>query len=76
MTNTVSAESGLHNFRRLTFEGIDLEGALKVYLCIYYKEAVDYESAPYASVTIYESGEKDRAYVLTKKDIAALEGRN
>lgn len=76
ITDIISDESGLHNFRRLTFEGFELEGAMTVYLCIYYKEAVDYDAPPYATVTIYEQGEKDHSYELTKSDKAALEGTN
>jgi len=76
VTDSVSAESGLHNFRRLTFENVNTENVLKMYICIYYKGAVDYDAPPYATVTIYESGERDHVYTLTKSDIAAIEGRN
>lgn len=76
VTDMISDESGLHNFRRLTFDGLELDGALSVYLCIYYKEAVDYDAPPYATVTVYESGDKDFSYKLTKADKKALEGAN
>lgn len=66
------AESGLHNFRRLTFDGIDLEGALKVYLCIYYKGDVDYGEDPYATVILYDSQKPVLNYQLTKNDREAL----
>lgn len=67
-----SAQKQLHNYRRITFEDFELDGALRVYLSIYYKGAVDYEKDPYATVTIYESEKKDLSYKLTKNDIKAL----
>ena len=73
VTDSIASESNLHNFRRLTFEDFELEGALRVYLCIYYKGAVDYGQPPYATVTVYESGERDIYYKLTDNDIAAIE---
>ena len=74
VTDVKSAEKGLHNFRRLTFENFDLEDALRVYLCIYYKGCTDYTAEPYATVTVYESHEKNLKYQLTDKDIKALGG--
>lgn len=73
LSSVISAEKGLHNFRRLTFEDFDLEGALRVYLCIYYKGAVDYGEQPYATVTVYDAKDVIHTYKLTNKDVAAIE---
>ena len=72
VTNVKSAEKQLHNFRHLTFENFELEGALRVYLCIYYKGDVDYGEDPYATVKIYDSEKPTLDYKLTKNDIEAL----
>ena len=74
VTSVKSAEKKLHNFRRLTFENFDLDGALRVYLCIYYKGDVDYGEDPYATVTLYDSTKPTLSYTLTERDVAALEG--
>lgn len=73
VSDVTAAERRLHNFRRLTFEGIDLEGAMKVYLCIYYKGDVDYAEEPYATVTLYQSAKEDIVYELTRNDMKALD---
>ena len=68
-----TAESSRHNFSRITFEDFELDGAIRVYLCIYYKGAVDYGNDPYATVTIYKDSLHDTTYKLTKNDKIALE---
>lgn len=68
-----TAESSRHNFSRITFEDFELDGAIRVYLCIYYKGAVDYGNDPYATVTIYKNSLHDTTYKLTKNDKIALE---
>ena len=71
-----SAQKLKHNFYRMTFDGIDLEGVLRVYVCIYYKGDVDYTEDPYATVTVYNSEDLSIPYELTRKDLKALRGSN
>ena len=73
VSSVIGAEKGLHNFRRITFEDFELGEALRVYLCIYYKGAVDYGEPPYATVTVYDAQDTIHTYKLTKKDVAAIE---
>ena len=68
-----SDQTSLHNFRRITVENFNLEGALKVYVSIYYKGAVDYAEDPYATVTIFDSEKTTMNYQLTKNDLEVLE---
>lgn len=71
-SDVIKAEKGLHNYRRFTFDGIDTTDALEIYVCIYYKGALDYAEDPFGSVSIYEKSENNRVYSLSKNDRNAL----
>ena len=75
-TATVSEQTGRHNYHRYTFDGINLDDALEVYVNIYYKGDIDYEKDAYGIIQIYTSDPEkfNYTYKLTKEDKAALEG--
>lgn len=69
---TASKQTGLHNYYRYTFEGVDTEGAFAFYVDIYYNKAIDYEKDAYGSVRIFASDRYTHTYQLTSNDKKAF----
>ena len=74
---TRSAQTLMYNYRRLTFDGIDMNvtenPVLAVYVDVYYVEDVDYEKDSYGTLCIYDYATTKDYYELTKDEIQALE---
>lgn len=71
------AETLLYNYRRLTFDGIDMtvteNPVLAVYVDVYYLGALDYDKEPYGTLCIYDYITEKQYADLTKKEREALE---
>ena len=76
-TATESARTVMDNYRRLTFDGVDMNvtenPVLAVYLDVYYKEDVDYEKDPYGTLCIYDYLSEREYSSLGKDEVKALE---
>ena len=75
-TNSTPATSLLYNFRRLTFDGLDMTvtdtPVLAVYVDVYYLGDLDYEAEPYGTICIYDYMAENTYGTLDKKEISAL----
>lgn len=75
-SSTESAQSLMYNYRRLTFDGIDMNvtenPVLAVYVDVYYVEDVDYGKDSYGTLCIYDYATIRDYYELTKDEIKAL----
>ena len=75
-TATQSATSLMYNYRRLTFDGIDMNvtdnPVLAVYVDVYYVEDIDYEKDSYGTLCIYDYATKKEYCTLTKDEAEAL----
>ncbi len=69
---TVSDKTSLHSYFRYTFENVDAENVIELYIDIYYVKAADYEKDPYGSIRIYDIDEYNHVYSLSGKDKKAL----
>ena len=76
-TETLSAQTLMYNYRRITFDGIDMNvtdnPVLAVYVDIYYVEDVDYNKDSYGTLCIYDYATIKDYYDLTRKEVEALE---
>ena len=65
---------GKHNFVRCIFKnvGFDEANTLGVFLNVYYRDNVNYEETPYATVRLYHYTTTNKIYPLTKNDKKAL----
>ncbi len=72
------ATSLMYNYRRLTFDGIDMTvtdtPVLAVYVDVYYVGDLNYEAEPYGTICIYDYMADNTYEALTKQTVAALEG--
>jgi hypothetical protein len=77
-TESKSASTLMYNYRRLTFDGIDMNvtenPVLAVYVDVYYVEDIDYEKDSYGTLCIYDYATIKDYYDLTDAEIRALEG--
>ena len=75
-TATESAQTVMYNYRRLTFDGIDVNvtenPVLAVYVDVYYKEDIDYEKDPYGTLCIYDYLTEREYRGLGKNEVKAL----
>jgi hypothetical protein len=75
-TATESAQTLMYNYRRFTFDGIDMNvtenPVLAVYVDVYYKEDVDYEKEPYGALCIYDYLTEREYRELGKNELNAL----
>ncbi|MBQ4112160.1 MAG: hypothetical protein IJD38_05115 [Clostridia bacterium] len=75
-TSSEPAQSLMYNYRRLTFDGLDMtvtdNPVLAVYVDVYYVEDLDYEKEPYGTICIYDYLAENTYYTLSKSEIAAL----
>ena len=76
-TSSEPAQSLMYNYRRMTFDGVDMtvtdNPVLAVYVDVYYLEDLDYEKEPYGTICIYDYAAANTYGTLDKKEIAALE---
>ncbi len=76
-TSTESASSLMYNYRRLTFDGIDMNVAdnpvLAVYVDVYYVGDVDYSKDSYGTLCIFDYATIKDYYDLTGDELRALE---
>ena len=76
-TSSETAETLIYNYRRLTFDGIDMtvteNPVLAVYMDVYYKEDVDYDKDAYGTLCIYDYITQTDYAELSRKDREALE---
>lgn len=79
-TSSESAASLMYNYRRLTFDGIDMTvtdaPVLAVYVDVYYVGDLDYEAEPYGTICIYDYAATNTYGTLDKQTVAALEGKS
>jgi hypothetical protein len=76
-TSSEPAQSLMYNYRRLTFDGVDMtvthNPVLAVYVDVYYLGDLDYEAEPYGTICIYDYMAEITYEPLTKQEIAALD---
>lgn len=76
-TSSEPAQSLMYNYRRMTFDGLDMtvtdNPVLAVYVDVYYLEDLDYEAEPYGTICIYDYAAENTYGTLTKQEIEALE---
>ena len=76
-TSAEPAQSLMYNYRRLTFDGVDMtvsdNPVLAVYVDVYYLGDLDYEAEPYGTICIYDYMAENTYGTLDKKEIAALD---
>lgn len=76
-TSSEPAQSLIYNYRRMTFDGLDMTvtdtPVLAVYVDVYYLGDLDYEAEPYGTICIYDYAAENTYGTLTKQEIEALE---
>ena len=76
-TSSEPAQSLIYNYRRMTFDGLDMTvtdtPVLAVYVDVYYLGDLDYEAEPYGTICIYDYMAEITYETLTKQEIAALD---
>ena len=76
-TSSEPAASLMYNYRRMTFDGLDMtvtdNPVLAVYVDVYYLGDLNYEAEPYGTICIYDYAAENTYGTLTKQEIAALE---
>lgn len=75
-TSSQPAQSLMYNYRRLTFDGIDMtvteNPVLAVYVDVYYVGDLDYEKESYGTICIYDYLAENTYGSLTKAELEAL----
>ena len=75
-TDTVAAQSLIYNYRRLTFDGVDMDNekrpVLAVFVDVYYKEDVNYEKDAYGTLRLYHCEQACIDVELTGKEQKSL----
>ena len=75
-TATESEQTLIYNYRRLTFDGVDMtvtdNPVLAVYVDVYYKEDIDYEKDPYGTLCIYDYLTEKQYHALDKNEVKAM----
>ena len=75
-TSSESASSLMYNYRRLTFDGIDMNvtenPVLAVYVDVYYVEDIDYGKDSYGTLCIYDYATQKEYCKLDKSEAEAL----
>jgi hypothetical protein len=76
-SSSEAARSLMYNYRRLTFDGLDMTvtdtPVLAVYVDVYYLGDLNYEAEPYGTICIYDYLAQNTYGKLTNSEIAALE---
>ncbi len=77
-TSSEADQKNLYNFRKLTFDGIDMspanEPVLAVCVDIYYKGDIDYQKDAYGTLIIYDYASDRDPYELSRAEREALAG--
>ena len=75
-TSSEPAQSQIYNYRRMTFDGLDMtvtdNPVLAVYVDVYYLGDLDYEAEPYGTICIYDYAAEKTYESLDKNVIEAL----
>ena len=75
-TVTESASTLMYNYRRLTFDGIDMNvienPVLAVYVDVYYVEDIDYTKDSYGTLCVYDYATEKDYYELDQDEVKAL----
>jgi hypothetical protein len=75
-TSFEPAQSLMYNYRRLTFDGIDMNvtenPVLAVYVDVYYVEDIDYGKDSYGTLCIYDYATQKEYCKLDKSEAEAL----
>ena len=75
-TSSEPASSLMYNYRRMTFDGLDMtvtdNPVLAVYVDVYYLGDLDYEAEPYGTICIYDYAAEKTYESLDKNVIEAL----
>ena len=75
-TSSEPATSLIYNYRRMTFDGLDMtvtdNPVLAVYVDVYYLGDLNYDAEPYGTICIYDYLAENTYGTLNKKEIAAL----
>ena len=75
-TSSEPAQSLMYNYRRMTFDGLDMtvtdNPVLAVYVDVYYLGDLDYEAEPYGTICIYDYAAEKTYESLDKNVIEAL----
>ena len=76
-TSSEPAQSLMYNYRRMTFDCLDMTvtdtPVLAVYVDVYYLGDLNYEAEPYGTICIYDYLAENTYETLTKQEIEALE---
>ena len=76
-TDSIPAQSLMYNYRRITFDGLDMtvtdNPVLAVYVDVYYLGDLNYEAEPYGTICIYDYLAENTYGTLTKQEISVLE---
>jgi hypothetical protein len=76
-TSSEPAQSLIYNYRRMTFDSLDMTvtdtPVLAVYVDVYYLGDLNYEAEPYGTICIYDYLAENTYETLTKQEIEALE---
>ena len=76
-TSSEPAQSLIYNYRRMTFDGVDMtvtdNPVLAVYVDVYYRGDLNYEAEPYGTICIYDYAAANTYGTLTKQEIEAIE---
>ena len=76
-TSSEPAQSLMYNYRRMTFDGLDMTvtdtPVLAVYVDVYYLGDLNYEAEPYGTICIYDYLAENTYGTLTKQEVEALE---
>ena len=66
----------MYNYRRLTFDGIDMNvienPVLAVYVDVYYVEDIDYTKDSYGTLCVYDYATEKDYYELDQDEVKAL----
>lgn len=64
-----SEASQLHHYKRLVFDGIDMENVETITLYIYYADDCSYDSEPYATITFYSEYTEIKNHKISAKEV-------
>ena len=76
-SSSEAAQSLMYNYRRMTFDGVDMTvtdtPVLAVYVDVYYLEDLNYDEEPYGTICIYDYMAENTYSGLSNSEISALE---
>lgn len=72
-SEVVAEHSGIHNYRRFIFNGVDASDAEGIFVDIYYIEDVNYDEIAYGSLSVYSCAKENLPISLSADSKKALE---